>query len=219
MPKSATIATSGLPGQNQPISLSPWALKNMPQLGQPASMAKGGVIPELVVGKGLASGRTYTFGEKGPETVVPGLGKKPKGDGSYASGGTIGIPGSQVGGALPGFNRGAQGPGGSGVAPPSLFNPPGLPGIVNGPTLPGGIPNLPQNSYFTGGGQSLIPSQQKLTQALPSERDAYSGFLQDVAGVDPTDTYQLSASAMPSRYNGYSGLGRVITGLSSSRYS
>lgn len=37
------------------------------------AMANGGVIPEPVFGVGR-SGRTYSFGEVGPETVVPGVG-------------------------------------------------------------------------------------------------------------------------------------------------
>jgi hypothetical protein len=35
-------------------------------------MAGGGIIGEPVFGVG-ASGRTYSFGERGPETVVPGV--------------------------------------------------------------------------------------------------------------------------------------------------
>lgn len=38
-------------------------------------MARGGIIPEHVVGVGLASGRMYEFGEQGPETVTPGAGR------------------------------------------------------------------------------------------------------------------------------------------------
>jgi cell wall-associated NlpC family hydrolase len=37
------------------------------------AMANGGVIQEPVLGVG-ASGRTYSFGERGPETVTPGVG-------------------------------------------------------------------------------------------------------------------------------------------------
>ena len=33
--------------------------------------AEGGVIPEPIVGVGLNSGQGYTFGEEGPETVIP----------------------------------------------------------------------------------------------------------------------------------------------------
>ena len=38
----------------------------------PKKQAAGGIIPEPVFGIG-ASGQTYTFGENGPETVVPGV--------------------------------------------------------------------------------------------------------------------------------------------------
>lgn len=36
--------------------------------------ANGGIINEPVAGVGLASGKSYTFGERGPETVTPGVG-------------------------------------------------------------------------------------------------------------------------------------------------
>jgi len=71
----------------------------------PIAMAAGGIVPEPVMGVGLHSGQTYTFGERGPETVVPqgqsvsdvrGKG----GTGSYAGGGTIGYdPASGAAGA------------------------------------------------------------------------------------------------------------------------
>nr|WP_221382775.1 hypothetical protein [Actinoplanes polyasparticus] len=38
------------------------------------AMANGGVIGEPVAGVGLRSGSSYSFGEKGPETVTPGVG-------------------------------------------------------------------------------------------------------------------------------------------------
>jgi hypothetical protein len=37
------------------------------------AMANGGVIGEPVIGVG-ASGKSYSFGERGPETVTPGVG-------------------------------------------------------------------------------------------------------------------------------------------------
>jgi TP901 family phage tail tape measure protein len=37
------------------------------------AMANGGVIGEPVVGRGLRTGASYSFGERGPETVTPGL--------------------------------------------------------------------------------------------------------------------------------------------------
>jgi hypothetical protein len=46
------------------------------------AMANGGVINEPVIGTGLSSGKSYAFGEKGPETVVPGvLGGRQRGGG------------------------------------------------------------------------------------------------------------------------------------------
>jgi hypothetical protein len=43
------------------------------EVGPHTAMANGGVIREPVVGIG-ASGRTYSFGERGAETVSPGAG-------------------------------------------------------------------------------------------------------------------------------------------------
>jgi TP901 family phage tail tape measure protein len=37
------------------------------------AMANGGVIGEPVIGRGLRTGASYSFGERGPETVTPGL--------------------------------------------------------------------------------------------------------------------------------------------------
>jgi TP901 family phage tail tape measure protein len=47
------------------------------------AMASGGVIKEPVFGWGLSSGASYSFGERGPETVVPGV------DAAAGSGGTV----------------------------------------------------------------------------------------------------------------------------------
>ncbi|MCZ7440863.1 hypothetical protein O7598_31050, partial [Micromonospora sp. WMMC241] len=43
------------------------------------AMANGGVIQEPVYGYGLRSGNSYSFGERGPERVFPGLGSSPAG--------------------------------------------------------------------------------------------------------------------------------------------
>lgn len=43
-------------------------------LFSPFSFGNGGVIGERVMGVGMSSGRSYQFGENGPETVVPGVG-------------------------------------------------------------------------------------------------------------------------------------------------
>ncbi|MGY1845522.1 hypothetical protein [Modestobacter sp. SYSU DS0875] len=55
------------------------------------AMANGGVIGEPVAGVGLWSGGSYSFGERGPETVVPGV----RGREFSASGGG-GLPGGTV---------------------------------------------------------------------------------------------------------------------------
>ncbi len=66
--------------------------------------AKGGIIPEPVVGRGVVSGQPYTFGEKGPEAVIPSNmlpkflegrhGKTVDGTRSYALGGDLGYDSS-----------------------------------------------------------------------------------------------------------------------------
>jgi hypothetical protein len=59
--------------------------------GSQYSYAGGGVIPEPVVGYGTRSGRSYSFGENGPETVVPGVasGSSTQGGGSSGGGNVI----------------------------------------------------------------------------------------------------------------------------------
>ncbi|MDP9471138.1 MAG: transglycosylase SLT domain-containing protein [Chloroflexota bacterium] len=44
-------------------------------LVKPIAMANGGIIGEPISGIGHLSGRSYTFGERGPETVTPGVGR------------------------------------------------------------------------------------------------------------------------------------------------
>jgi len=59
--------------------------------------AQGGVLPEPIVGRGLISGKTYTFNEKGPEGVVPAdmlpkfLQQRHGRAGAYANGGMLGF--------------------------------------------------------------------------------------------------------------------------------
>ena len=142
----------------------------------------GGVIPEPVMGQGMMSGRPYLFGEMGPETVVPGVGQEPMGDGSYATGGTIGYD-------------------------PELFNPSSLPGIVNRGFNSPGVPLLPSVGIATGGGQSLVPSAQRMNSLLPSEQSTYAGFLQDEAGVQSEDVFSLAERLSPK-----------VRGLSTPRY-
>ena len=150
--------------------------------GEVHQFADGGVIPEVVVGMGLDSHMPYLFGEAGPETVVP-KGKKlsdVKGKhgkmGAYAEGGAIGY--------APDYE-------------PKVFNPPDLSGIVTRGYNTPGVPLLPQVNALTGGGQSLIPSAQGFFNALPSERSAYSGFLQDEAGVQPNDVFEIMKKLAP----------------------
>ena len=179
-----------------------------PETGQYESFASGGVIPEHVVGVGMESGQPYQFGEEGTEAVVSndmlerlmqvagkvdlqqkdsdgksrrfsftlnGSPKKPKTN-SYANGGTIGY---------------------STDYDPKVFNPPNLADIVKRGYNTPGIPLLPQVGVLTGGGQSLIPSAQSFFGALPSERQAFSGFLQDEAGVVPDDVRDLMTRLAP----------------------
>lgn len=97
-----TLAATGVPGANtgQTIPLAQFGGQEPAWLraalsGGVAQFARGGVVPEPVIGRGIVSGQTYTFGEQGPEGVVPAnmlpdFLKKRGGDGSYALGGLIG---------------------------------------------------------------------------------------------------------------------------------
>ncbi|MCR4341815.1 MAG: hypothetical protein NUW01_18220, partial [Gemmatimonadaceae bacterium] len=180
---------------------------------------EGGIIPEKVVGVGTESGQPYEFGEKGTEAVMsnemlqklmavagkvdfhskgsdgnsqritmtlngpPKLDSKKKPDmpgmNSYGAGGTIGYSGGKND-----YN-------------PAVFNPPDLSSIVGRGFNTPGIPLPPQVNMLTGGGQSLIPSAQTLTNALPSEVGAYSGFLTDEAGVQANDVFSLAKRLAP----------------------
>lgn len=139
--------------------------------------AKGGVIPEPVIGIGTRSGQVYTFGEEGPEEVEPA--KKPytsDGSGSYASGGTIGTPSLSA----------------------DFFNNPNLKSVVDrGYNSSPQTPLFPQIGIATGGGQSLIPSTQTLNSLLPSEQSLYGGALQDEFGANPDDVFSLAKRLGP----------------------
>ena len=52
--------------------------------GSMYSYAGGGIIPEPVAGYGLRTGQSYSFAERGPETVIPGT---PPSSGTQSSGG------------------------------------------------------------------------------------------------------------------------------------
>jgi len=51
------------------------------------AMATGGVIGEPVIGRGLWSGGSYSFGERGPETVLPGVRSREWSGGTGGGGG------------------------------------------------------------------------------------------------------------------------------------
>ena len=80
-------------------SFAPWTTygsgayeKFMAEGGIVSSYAGGGVIPEPVRGYGVRSGRSYSFGENGPETVVPGVAGASStqgGGGGSGGGGTV----------------------------------------------------------------------------------------------------------------------------------
>lgn len=85
-----------------------------------------------------------------------------------------------------------------GFAPPSLFNPDTLPGVIaRGYNSNPATPLFPQIGYFTGQGSSLIPSMQKLTNSTGTERSLYSGALQDEFGVQPQDVFDLARQLNP----------------------
>lgn len=85
-----------------------------------------------------------------------------------------------------------------GFAPPSLFNPDTLPGVIaRGYNSNPATPLFPQVGYFTGQGSSLIPSMQKLTNSTGTERSLYSGALQDEFGVQPQDVFDLARQLNP----------------------
>lgn len=247
MPTSSVLANvqTNAAGASAPISLSDYAVKNGFKL---APYAKGGVIPEPVIGIGQRSGQMYQFGEQGPETVVPAgdtlaeandrrggvqspdavernrphqiprgtpppmPGHPPKAQGvierlmhmpgdihyseddgtikrsikvnHYATGGTIGYDPSQT----PSLGQNAGG----------FFNDPNLANVVSrGYNSNPGVPLFPQVGLATNGGQSLIPSAQRMNALLPSEQQLYAGTLQDEFGAQPEDVFTLARKLAP----------------------
>lgn len=158
--------------------------------GGVAIFKHGGPIPEHVIGVGLKSGKTYEFGEAGSEFVIPN--NKVKDLMSLLGKGMMDDEGMDMDGEQDMMgNKSYQTGGQIGYDPTSLFNP--APGLVNQANIGG----LPQVDYFTGGGQSLLPSAQKLSNSLGSERDFYGGFLQDEAGINPNDVFELAGKMAP----------------------
>lgn len=152
--------------------------------------AHGGVIPEEVRGVGQESGQPYTFGEQGPETVVPseettaGAGAfaaeffkaLQSKSGEFATGGTIGY----------------------GANSSDFFNNPNLKGVVDrGYNSSPQTPLFPQIGIATNGGQSLIPSTQRLNSLLPSEQALYSGALTDEFGANAQDVFSMTKQLAP----------------------
>ena len=146
----------------------------------------GGPIPEHVIGVGMKSGKTYEFGEAGPEYVVSN-------DKMADLMGVLRKSGKEEGGV-----RQYQEGGMVGYDPTSLFNPTNLAGIVQqGYNTDPSVPLSPEVGFATGGGQSLVPSAQRLNSLLPSQQQSYAGFLQDEAGVLPEDVFSIAGKLMP----------------------
>ncbi len=96
---------------------------------------------------------------------------------SFATGGTIGYDPSKP-------TYAGQGQGDN--AAPDIFS-----------KVPQGLgSSFPQINQITGG-QSLIPSAQRLAMSTPTEKAFYSGFLQDEAGVNPDDVFDMSKRLAP----------------------
>lgn len=160
-----------------------------------ARFAEGGVIPEPVMGMGMMSGQPYMLGEESMkpghrEVVVPEK-KVPKdifdrlmehaGEVHYSEDGSgkrsIKVKGMANGGLL-GYDPTVTGK--------SVFNPSSISNTFSFPQIPA-----------LTGGTSLIPSAQRLFQALPSERQLYAGYLQDEAGVQPQDVFDIAKRLAP----------------------
>ncbi len=107
---------------------------------------------------------------------------------SYADGGTIGFSPSDtpsLGGSASGF-----------------FNDPNLQKVVQrGYNSDPNTPLFPQIGVATNGGQSLIPSMQRLNTLLPSEQSLYGGAIQDEFGGNAADTFALSQKLAPGANN------------------
>lgn len=172
------------PGEIDPVEHS--------YIGTPRAYAEGGVISEPMIAVGLNSGRVITMGEEAPakpETVVPqgksvadvkGMHSKS----SYQTGGSLGYDPSRV----PTLGESSS----------EFFNNPYLKTVVDrGYNSAPSTPLFPQVGIATGGGQSLIPSMQRLNSLLPSEQSLYAGALQDEFGANPEDVFTLARRLAP----------------------
>ena len=157
---------------------------------------RGGVIPEPVMGMGMHSGQSYMLGEQGDEVVVP-KNKVPKDifeqlmkdaeevDYSEDRAGKRHVKVKRA--AMNATNEYAGG-GPLGYKPisPSVFNPPSISNMFDFPQIPN----------FTGG-TSLVPSAQRLFEALPSERNLFAGYLRDEVGAQPDDVFEMARRLAP----------------------
>lgn len=125
----------------------------------------------------------------------------------------VGIPGGENGSmrALPnvplqgyGPQTGAIGNNFAGNTPTlgsqsaGFFNDPRLQQVVSrGWNSNPNTPLFPQIGIATNGGQSLIPSAQRLNSLSPAEQALYSGALQDEFGAQPEDVYSLARRFAP----------------------
>jgi hypothetical protein len=165
--------------------------------GRGREYARGGVIPEPVVGMGIMSGQMYTFGEnamRGDREVVVPEHKVPKDMFERLMDGAEEVHYSEDKSGKRSVRVKRQtmnsyangGPLGYRDIDPSVFNPPSVSNTFGFPQ----IPNLT-------GGTSLIPSSQRLFNALPSERALFSGYLRDEAGVQPDDVFEIARRLAP----------------------
>ncbi len=76
--ESMSSGGGGGSGGEGNVGTSPWD----PNRSKPKANAMGGIINEPIFGLGK-SGQTYTFGERGPETITPGVGTSIGGGSTY----------------------------------------------------------------------------------------------------------------------------------------
>ena len=162
---------------------------------------EGGVIPERVMGMGMDSGQPYMFGEeshRGVREVVVPEDKVPRDiferlmkdaqevDYSETKDGKRQVKVKR--GDHPQNVNAYAGGGPLGYQPidPKVFNPPSISNQFQ----------FPQIGNLTGG-TSLIPSSQRLFEALPSERALFTGYLRDEVGAQPDDVFEMARRLAP----------------------